>query len=123
MGYISHSAVIVTVDSWVTGFEEFKTRFEELRNYKTEPAFKGTAGRYMPEPVHGINGTWTFWVAPDGSKEGWTESDQMDWVREEVVKAASNLEYADVVTLRFGGDDYNRLDANLVQNKDSEDEE
>ncbi len=113
MGYISHSAIIVTLGDWMGGLEEFKETFNLLR--ETPLKFDGTAARYMPEPTKGINGYYTFFVAPDGSKEGWDESNEMDKVREKVKIAAQKIPYADIVTLRFGGDDHNRLDAEICE--------
>lgn len=58
---------------------------------------------------HAINGGAAFMIAPDGSKEGWAESDTGDKARAEFIaylksEAAQEL-YLDWALLLVGGDD------------------
>ena len=51
-----------------------------------------------------INAQYSFFIAPDGSKEGWEESNNCDDARTEFTQwlIKSNIDYIEV---RFGGDD------------------
>ncbi|RIV20315.1 hypothetical protein DYU11_19890 [Fibrisoma montanum] len=45
-------------------------------------------------------------IAPDGSKEGWHESDYCDKARHELIRFIKNRKlYVDYVEVAFGGDD------------------
>lgn len=63
-------------------------------------------GRLISNIITGIaNGQCTFFIAPDGSKEGWSPSDNADSARAEFVKWLKNESDCDFVEVRFGGDD------------------
>ncbi len=49
-----------------------------------------------------LNSYWSFAVFPDGSKEGWSDSDKGDERRRNIVKAASE-EGLNFVEVCFGG--------------------
>ena len=48
-------------------------------------AFAVSTGAQVSEPIESaINGVWSFFVAPDGSKEGWEESAAGDKRRDQI---------------------------------------
>lgn len=94
MGYIAHHAIIVTgSDYGTTEVQEAHKRAEEL----------GMAVSSIVDSP--INGYASFFIAPDGSKEGWGASEEGDkrrnefktWIRE-------SGRYLDFAEVRFGGD-------------------
>lgn len=96
MGYTRHDAIIVT------GFDANEVR--EAHDYAVE------IGCLTSEIVKGaINGYESFFIAPDGSKEGWAESEKGDeqrknfiaWLRENRGKPF----WLDWIAINFGGDD------------------
>jgi hypothetical protein len=71
MGYINHNAIVVT--SWKSGpLAEAHGQARRLFGALVSDIIDGTT-----------NGYASFFVAPDGSKEGWTESDKWDEARAE----------------------------------------
>lgn len=53
-----------------------------------------------------VNGGGSFFIAPDGSKEGWEDSDLSDEARKKFLEWIIDCEYYfDVVEIDFGGDD------------------
>lgn len=96
MGTIIHDAVLVVIDSDsapdVSAFRDSLP--EEFR-----PLVVG--------PVAGVaNGTVSFAFLPDGSKEGWPDSDDGDRYRAQFLELFSAAFVSDVVSLRFGGSCY-----------------
>ena len=104
MGYIKHNAIIVTVCD------------EEVTKVIFNKALK-LFGKMVTKPEEGINGYLSFVVLPDGSKEGWEESNNFDeardeffdWLMHEPAPESISIDklssYVDVVEVRFGGDD------------------
>lgn len=98
MGYMKHNAIIVT--SWnQDGIEAAAIKAREIGLTVIGPC----------EPL--VNNYQTILVVPDGSKEGWQESDTGDehraafrkWLGEQVYEDGSSwLEWAEVA---FGSDD------------------
>ena len=70
MGYICHHAIVVT--GWGDRIKAAHAKAKEL-----QPC--------VSELVEGINNYSTFLVAPDGSKEGWEDSDKGDASRDAFV--------------------------------------
>lgn len=107
MGYIKHNTIIVTgwlgkdleaVHSKAKDF--FKKKFsEENRN----------GDRLVSSICHGLtNDHNSFFIAPDGSKEGWSTSKLGDEAREEFLDWLMKSKYhCDYLEIRFGGDDEN----------------
>ncbi len=92
MGYMVHHAIIVT--------SEFRDRIMEAHVYaqtvfiEVSMIIRGTA-----------NNSCSFFVPPDGSKEGWNESEYGDDRREEFVgylRAQDGLSWVEV---QFGDDE------------------
>jgi ABC-type sugar transport system substrate-binding protein len=94
MGYIKHDAIVVT------GFDV--DRVERARKLALD------AGLPVSERVSSpINGYESFFIAPDGSKEGWAESSRYEDARASFVESVRSVEpplYVDWVAVSFGGD-------------------
>lgn len=94
MGYIRHDAIVAT--SWNEDhLRKARTKAEEL-------------GLEVSELVAGrMNGQQAFLIAPDGSKEGWQDSDDGDAQREawkSWMRAQEEM-WVDWAHVNFGGDD------------------
>jgi hypothetical protein len=95
MGYIAHDAVIAVVSDYDT---ETQNEIEAFR------AFLGDEfGKYLLGPVVGVNGYTTYVFAPDGSKEGWQYSTDVEARRQAFAEIAGKR-FGSVVHVRFGGD-------------------
>lgn len=95
MGYIKHNAIIIT--GWDDDYlEEAHTKAKEIFN-----------DRLVSEIVKGmINGQSSFFIAPDGSKEGWETSQECDEMREKFTEwMKEKCRRCNYVEVRFGGDD------------------
>lgn len=101
MGRIKHNSLIVTdwkEENVIKAHEKAKEIYE----------FINEGSSSIISPIIGClaNGQSSFFIAPDGSKEGWDTSDLsdkarnafMDWMK------SSGL-YLDYIDVRFGGDD------------------
>ena len=99
MGYHVHHAIAVTSWSAASITEAHRLALE---------VFAGTS---LVSPLCDgvINGFASFFVAPDGSKEGWPESDEMDARRATFIIALRNISRSyvglDWVEVAFGGDE------------------
>lgn len=98
MGYMSHHAIVVTSYN------------EELiiKAHKFAKKFCTTVTEITPPS---INGYRSFMVAPDGSKEGWEESEQGNLDRDNFIEWLNKQQYEDGssalkwVEVMFGDDD------------------
>lgn len=97
MGYIKHNAIIAT--SW---------HDESLESFA---ALAESSGAQVLGPSDAImNGFRTVVVCPDGSKEGWEDSDKGDEQREKLVnwlKQPGPADYIEWVEVAYGADDAN----------------
>lgn len=95
MGYIRHHAIVVT--DWR------KEVVGEAQELAVELGMNVSSVHQAP-----INDSYSFCVFPDGSKEGWEESDEGDRQREELIVA---LEWNTVpyVCIEYGGDDRDKV--------------
>ena len=87
MGYIRHNAVIVTAagyDDALQALERAHQKAQELFGPLVTPVVESV-----------INGYRSFFVAPDGSKEDWPESDAYDAKRKEFCGFIDSLAYED----------------------------
>ena len=97
MGYMRHHAIIVT--SWD----------EELLKKAHDKAVT-IFNQVAPITPTDINGYVSFMVAPDGSKEGWAESEMGDDKRNELTEWIESQRYSDgsmsidYVEIQFGDD-------------------
>lgn len=91
MGTIQHHAIIVT------GFNDTNMAKARRKALKI----------FYPEDVseivgNGMNGYASFFVGPDGSKEGWDDSNTGDERRQKFIAAASKLGGLKVVEVSYG---------------------
>jgi len=95
MGYMLHHAIIIT-----------GTNIDHLGIVRT---FAINKGNHCSETVKGtINDQFSFFVAPDGSKEGWNESDEADLSRKylkDFLDNNLNL-YVNAIEIQFAGDNH-----------------
>lgn len=83
MGYDRHHGIIVTT---------FKKDYIEDAHREAERIFSTPVSEVCPES---INGWLSFFVPPDGSKEGWDESDKGDHERDVFVAWLEGQRYED----------------------------
>ena len=107
MGYMRHHAIIVT-NFTEKGIE--KAHKKALQVFSMEDSMSKMAPRVSEVIASPINGYWSFLIAPDGSKEGWADSDKGDaqrekfiaWMREERLK---DREYYAWLSVQYGDDE------------------
>ena len=94
MGYINHHAIIAT--AWdVKCIKDAHAKAREI--------FGDTCTEVVVSP---INGYATFFIAPDGSKEGWDDSNAGDNRRDHLhAWLKENEGFIDVVEVHYGGDE------------------
>jgi hypothetical protein len=101
MGYIKHEAIIVT--GWNKAHVRLARQF-----FKSQFLPWNIVSTIVTSP---INGYYSFFVAPDGSKMGWGDDQRGDEIRDRVkqwiLEAAREPKpmYLDFVEVRYGGDD------------------
>ena len=106
MGYIKHDTILVVFDDWVLNDPEWMPDVEAFKQSLPEEWRHLIVG-----PIQAlVNGYITYAFLPDGSKEGWTPSDDGDRYRDQFVELF-NKGYDDrsspfdVTRVRHGGDD------------------
>lgn len=110
MGYIKHHAIIVT-GSNDDQIKEAHAKAKEI----FKDAFKDDGvlipgDQLVSEIIRGVANTYdSFFIAPDGSKGGWSTSDCGDNARKAFIEwmQGQRRNYCDFVELCFGGDDDN----------------
>lgn len=96
MGFIRHDAIILTGRS-----EDVQRVYDKALQH-----FQGSCVRVSEVTGMAMNATTSFLVAPDGSKEGWTDSDEGDRLRDSFVRwLAVEGPLIDYIEVRFGGDE------------------
>ncbi|NRS20622.1 hypothetical protein HP398_29825 [Brevibacillus sp. HB1.4B] len=85
MGYMKHNAIVVTgaryeEEAFLLAHKKAVELFEEL---------------VSPVINSHWNGNMSFFIAPDGSKEGWGESNEGDRLRKELSDYIDSLAYGD----------------------------
>jgi len=98
VGYIRHHAIIITGTRWPKGFvvDALNTEIDDAHRAALE------AGCEQVTPIVGpaVNYTFSFLVAPDGSKEFWDTSDEGDEARAKFIawlRANNHFDWAEVV--------------------------
>jgi hypothetical protein len=86
MGYIRHNAIIVTGDDF-----PLDNKFDRVYE-KAKKIFGNLVSNVVPALT---NHYQTFFIAPDGSKEGWDLSDEYDQKRKEFADFIDSLAYDD----------------------------
>ena len=112
MGYLKHHTIVVT------GWQDDKVTEARAKAVEIfDEAFTGypmgeSVGEILVSPIINgmVNGQSSFFIAPDGSKEGWTPSNMGNNAREVLIKwlkesRESDDHYLDYVEISFGGDD------------------
>lgn len=108
MGYMRHHAIVVTG----TNEESAKAAHAEaIRIFHADKAIDFMSpGTAMVSPIleSPVNGYFSFFIAPDGSKEGWDTSDSGNEGREMFIKELRLMRrrkvYLDWVEVQFGDD-------------------
>lgn len=108
MGYIKHHTIVVTCQDKV----HLKAAQKKAKKIFKE-AFKNngllaSGDRLVSNIVQGLaNAQDSFFIAPDGSKEGWDTSDFGNDARAEFLDWLSKNDenYCDYIEVCFGGDD------------------
>lgn len=101
MGYIKHHTIIVT-SSIDKLFDKAHERAKTIFNFVCSDKVKGIK-----------NGYNSFFIAPDGSKEGWDDSEIFDLKRKKFIKWLESQAYDDgsssisYVEVFFGEDNGN----------------
>lgn len=93
MGYLKHNAIVVT--SWDQ--KSMKTAHDkavEILGALVSPLINGV-----------VNSQISFFVAPDGSKEGWSDSNKYDEKRSQYLDWLIENCIVSYIEVRFGGDD------------------
>lgn len=94
MGYIKHHGIVVSASN---------------QKYIKNPHEKALEifGETVTEIIEsGINGYVSFFIAPDGSKEGWEESDRGDLNRDQFKNWVKHYDgFIDCVEIYYGGDE------------------
>lgn len=96
MGYIAHRTVVVTGYLGQGIAIAHKKACEIFRKRLVSDIVPGTT-----------NSSRSFFIAPDGSKEGWSNSNDSDEMRENFLDWIEGQEeiWVNFVVVRFGGDD------------------
>lgn len=108
MGYMRNHAIVVS--SWqAEGIEAAHAAAKAIFGKEREP-FGATFDRLVSPIIDGMtNGVRSFFIAPDGSKEGWEPSDDGDACRAEFVAWLRDAETRSLrlewVEVQFGDDD------------------
>lgn len=87
MGYIRHNAMVVTGDSYPEAIQMFQLVYQKA---------KELFGDLVSEIIKAkVNGYQSFFIGPDGSKEGWNESNEYDIKRKGLADYIDSLAYSD----------------------------
>lgn len=103
MGYFRHDAIIVQGED---------RNGIEIAHEHAVNVFALTTVKVTEITPAVINASRAFLIAPDGSKEGWTESDEGDRTREvylEFLEQDERVQLLDWVRVNFGGDEKERI--------------
>ena len=96
MGYMIHHAILVTSDD-ENQIREAHQKLTEI-SINTQPIL-GAGGVWVsPISPKTTNGYQSFFVSPDGSKEGWDQSYMGDRFRDEAIKILNSFAYEDKST-------------------------
>lgn len=95
MGFIKHNAIVVT------GLEG--PEIEQAYTLANQ-VFLNTGHQISSLVRSGTNGFISFFISPDGSKEGWSTSNFGDKARKEFFDGLGCLKGIDAVDVTFGGD-------------------
>lgn len=97
MGYIKHHTIVVTAWS-EEKIKDVHSKAKEIfkEEFAKEVAFNHDGSLLVSPLIQGMtNGQLSFFVAPDGSKEGWQTSDLGNAARERLVNYIISVGYDD----------------------------
>ncbi|HEY9678634.1 MAG TPA: hypothetical protein V6C76_11530 [Drouetiella sp.] len=86
MGYFRHHAIVVT--SWDN--KKIALVHECIKTLVTDSLLK-----VSELTAQTMNGYQSFFIAPDGSNEGWTDSDESEVLRGKVIEHLKSYRYED----------------------------
>lgn len=125
MGYIAHDAVIVVVAGYVMrGEKPLRTNIAmpDVEAFRVQ--MPETLRHLLVGPIpSAVNDDFTYFFAPDGSKEGWDLSDLGDVWRAKFV-ALFQERYDDdsgpfdILSIRFGGDEGREVGSRITYDSD-----
>lgn len=103
MGYIKHHSIIIT-SYFKNDIDRAHAKALEL--FKDLDVMYENTAKIVSAVYEGIANTqYTFFIAPDGSKEGWSLSNLCNNAREEFRKWLKQECTCDFIEICFGGDD------------------
>jgi hypothetical protein len=126
MGYNRHHAIVVTGPRKSYGRSDIDANLDKTI-YAVQRSVYDLAGKhgyaFLIGPVveSAANSYGSFLVAPDGSKEGWRDSEQGDVLRNEIITYLETLRYGDgstsfdYVEVQFGDDN---LETKVIRDSD-----
>ena len=122
MGYIRHHAIVVT------GHHSDIKKIHDVTVKIFNNEKSGGIGELPISPIIGpfVNDTSSFFIAPDGSKEGWDGSDIGDNQRHEFITYLNSVEcdgYPAWVEIGYGHDDQEVFVTNHAWTHHEEDED
>ena len=127
MGYIKHHSIIVS--GWqIKEVKEAHQKAIEIfeKEFSSEPYTKPYGSTLISPIISGLTGSQeSFFIAPDGSKEGWETSKNGDNARKLFLDWLQNSHnnYCEYVEVIFGGDsDYNEILRSKTSDLDGLDE-
>lgn len=123
MGYLAHHTIVVT--GWQTEkVKEARHKAFLIFEDHFAKSLTGRGGQLVSEVLFGVvNDQASFFIAPDGSKEGWGDSDTGDAARKEFLDWLRDSDnYCDYVEIVFGGDDHHDrvIRSNVNEDDDAE---
>jgi len=96
MGYMSHHAIVVTCLDQYRLVEARKRIIEEAgkigRLYSNPQSTRNLVSKIV---MSVSNGYGSFFIAPDGSKDGWSTSDDGDSIRDKAIKILDSYKHDD----------------------------
>src|SRR5215213_3203028 len=104
MGYIRHHSIIVTAGNPKDINRAHKAANTILNTVFAEHPFGPGEGMLSPILTSLVNGYRSFFIAPDGSKEGWSTSELGDKARELIIKKLKKIG-VDYIEVYYGDDD------------------
>ena len=121
MGYIRHDAVIAI--GYPRSAEIARALLHEVNALRAEMRSEmgEDESRVLVGPIETVvNGDVMYVYLPDGSKEGWSTSDRHDEWRDRFRGILARQEWWDVLSVRFGGDEPDVIQAELHDSGDGQ---
>ena len=100
MGNINHNAIVIT------GWNHNEVQEAQVKAVELLYPICATEKALVSEIVYGeVNGYSSFFIAPDGSKEGWELTKELNSARLQILDyVKNNLRSCDYTHVVFGGD-------------------